>query len=200
MISPLVGAGLSMAAPAAGREALKLVDQATQTFANMLSAAADTLQGRPDASQTDSASEAAGTATASGSVSIDSIRTLGKHLAAEFQRRAMGALEAVGIDTSHEFSVRLGSQGEVVVMGEHPDKAFVEQLLNEGDLPEMYRQLAGLQEIAHAYDERPAFRESFDRDPLTAVAAYSQSSHDTFSGVIQLTLSDQGITVDFPAW
>jgi hypothetical protein len=194
MISPLVGAGLSMAAPVAGRAALKLVDQATQTFASMLGAAADTLSNQtPDQAQ--AAPAASGT-----SVSIDSIRSLGKHLAADFHRRAIGALEAAGIDTSHEFSLRLGSQNEVIVMGDHPDKQLIEQLLNSDELPELFNRLTGLQEIAQAYDERPAFRESFGRDPLAAVAAYAQSSHDSFAGVVQLTLSGQGISVDFPTW
>jgi hypothetical protein len=194
MISPLVGAGLSMAAPAAGREALKLVDQATQTFANMFSAAADAIGAKPASGAADSA-EPVGKP-----VSIESIRTLGKHLAGEFHRRAIGALESAGIDTSHEISLRLGSQSEIVVMGGHPDKQLIEQLLNSGELPPLFSHLAGLQEITHAYDERQSFRESFSRDPLAAVASYSRTTHDAIAGVIQLTLSGEGITVDFPSW
>lgn len=192
MISPLVGAGLSMAAPAAGRAALTLVDQATQTFANMFAAAADTLGDPSAAVDTDSAEPVAN------SVSIESIRTLGKHLTADFHRRAVGVLESAGIDTSHELSLRLGSEGEIVVLGDHPDKQLVEQLLNADELAPLFSQLTGLQEIAHAYDEQQSFRESFGRDPLAAVASHAH--HDTFAGVIQVTLSDQGIAVDFPAW
>lgn len=196
MISPMVGVGLSMAAPAAGREALKLIDQATQTFASMLNAAADTF-GAQDQATVDATPEAVSSGS---SVSIESIRTLGKHLAAEFHRRAMGVLESAGVDTSHEFSLRMGSQGEVIVMGDHPDKQLVEQILNSDELPQLYNRVTGLQEISHAYDERISFRESFGRDPLAAVASYAQSTQDSLAGVIQLTLSDQGVTVDYPTW
>ncbi|MCG8583388.1 MAG: hypothetical protein MI757_01585 [Pirellulales bacterium] len=195
MISPIVGAGISIAAPAAGREALKLIDQATQTFASMLGAAADSLS-----SQEATTPDAPTIETSGSSVSIDSIRTLGKHLAAELHRRAMSGLEAAGVDTSREFSLRLGSHSEIIVMGDHPDKDLIEQVLNTEELSQLYTRVTGLQEIVHAYDERDSFRESFGRDPLAAVASYAQSPHDSLAGVIQLTLSDEAITVDFPAW
>ena len=184
-----------MAAPAAGRAALKLVDQATQTFASMFAAAADTLGTEP-ASDVRESSEA----TADTAVSIESIRMLGKQLSGEFHRRAIAALEAAGIDTSHGFSLRMGSQSEIVVMGDHSDKQQIEQVLNGSELPPLFSHLVGLHEIAHAYDERQSFRESFSRDPLAAVASYANSTHDTVAGVIQLTISDEKVTVDFPSW
>jgi hypothetical protein len=198
MISPIVGAGLSIAAPLAGRQAMQLVDQATATFAQLLGAAADTLQsntqGAPSSEPTTAAS------SSGSSVSIESIRTLGKHLAADFHRRAMTQLEDAGIDTTIDFSLRLGSQGEVIVMGDHPDKQLIEQILNSSDLGELFGQLSGLYEISNAYDEQSSFREAFARNPVAAVADYTQSSHDRLAGVLQLTLNDEGVSVDFPAW
>ena len=194
MISPIVGAGLSLVAPVAGRQAMMLVDQATATFAQMLGAAADTLQSQTHSEATTAESSSGPT------VSIASIRTLGKNLAADFHRRAITQLEDAGIDTTIDFSLRLGSQGEVIVMGDHPDKQRIEQILNSGDLGELFSQFAGLYEIAHAYDEQSSFRESFTRNPLAAVAEYTHTAHDRLPSVLQLTLNDEGIAVDFPAW
>ena len=198
MISPIVGTALSLAVPTAGRQALALVDQATATFAELLGAAADTLQSSTTAAHGE---EVTTPEPSSGhSVSIESIRTLGKHLAADYHRRAISQLEAAGVDITHEFSLRLGSHGEAIVIGDHPDKELIEQVLNSDEFSELFSQLAGLQEIAHAYDERSAFREAFTRNPLAAVAEYSQSGHDNLTGVLQLTLDNEGIVVEFPAW
>ncbi len=194
MISPIVGAGLSLVVPLAGRQAMKLVDQTTATFAHMLGAAANTLQ-------PPTTNEAAPAKSSSGSsVNIESIRTLGKNLAAEFHHRAITMLEDAGVDTTQDFSLRLGSQGEVIVMGDHPDKQMIEQILNGNDLGELFNQFSGLYEISRAYDEQASFRESFLRNPLAAIAEFSQSTYERLSGVLQLTLNDEGTAVEFPTW
>ncbi len=147
------------------------------TFAQAL-AQASANASEPAATPTPIARKLAGSlfgdAAADGIITGDEMRAARDEAKAAYQRRFGAAIAAQAIDTSVPLKLQSDALGRVVVVGDHPDKARIEQLFAEdGELNNAFKKASSLARMVAAFEEVLPFHEAYAKDPKAAVAQYA---------------------------
>jgi Mg2+ and Co2+ transporter CorA len=100
---------------------------------------------------------------------VNNIEEITKEYKAELKRE----LKAQGVDMDTEFKLSTGSDGSVYVVGDHPDKAKIEQYFK--DNPEMRDRFVEIEvhtKLKKAIELHMEFVKEYEKDPEAAVAKY----------------------------
>ena len=94
-------------------------------------------------------------------------------VAEEFQTELKLALRNQGIDLDTPIELSTASDGSVYVVGDHPDKAAIEQYFRDNpDMRDRFEEIQALAEIKAALKLHIEFSEAYEKDPVAAVAKY----------------------------
>jgi hypothetical protein len=103
-----------------------------------------------------------------------------------------------GIDTSQEAVLQSDMNGKVIVAGNHPDKARIEELFaNDPGLTNRFHEVDALASVIRAGREASQFQKEYAVDPEAAVAKYSYLFSGSYSPAFNLGLSDSGLSIFF---
>jgi hypothetical protein len=139
-----------------------------------------------------------GDAAADGIITGDEMRAARDEAKAEYQRRFSAAIAAQAIDTSVPLSLQSDAMGRVVVVGDHPDKARIEQLFAEdGELNNAFKKASSLARMVAAFEEALPFHAAYDKDPQAAVAQYSYLFNTTTQLTMEHRWGSEGLDVLF---
>jgi hypothetical protein len=141
-----------------------------------------------------------GEAAADGVITGEEMRAARDEAKAEYQRRFSAAIAAQAIDTSVPLKLQSDAMGRVVVVGDHPDKARIEQLFAEdGELNNAFKKASSLAHMVAAFEEALPFHEAYDKDPQAAVAQYSYLFNTTTQLTMEHRWGPEGMEVLFNA-
>lgn len=99
---------------------------------------------------------------------------------ADYRRRLSAAIADQGIDTSVPVKLQSDREGRIRVVGDHPDKARIEQLfVDDPALRNAYQRMASIAHMLSTVEETVAFQAAYARDPKAAVAQYSHLFNTT---------------------
>ena len=127
---------------------------------------------------------------------------------AAYRNRLQEVLSANGIDPSQPLGLTSDAQGQVRVVGDHPDKARIEALFAEdATLTQAFHRASSIANmLAHA-EEAIAFHQAYDQDPQAAVARYAYLFNTSLSTTMTHRWGADGLELDFaservfrPAW
>lgn len=169
---------LGMAAPAAIGTAGNLVDRAmhrvAEPFATVMHAIAGTLSSDPSVA-----------IESSGNIS-DKLQSLQAQLATEIEQ----TLVAAGVDLSEPIALRLGeADGQLEVVGEHPQKALIEAALaDRRELPGSFAEVLALHQWLSSGGEG-------DGGEAIHIAEFGQRLHGTPTAL--LVVNDDGAALEF---
>jgi hypothetical protein len=133
-----------------------------------------------------------------GVITGDEMRMARNEAKAEYQKRLTAALAGEDIDTSQPLRLQTDTMGRVVVLGDHPDKARIEQIFAEdGELANKFRETVSLTAmLAHA-EEAIAFQQAYAKDEKAAVAQYSYLFNTTTQVTMEHRWGANGLDVLF---
>jgi len=78
------------------------------------------------------------------------------------------------IDMSKEIRLGTDSNGRVIVINNHPDKAKIEKIFEErGDLSNIFRKISSLDGLVKRSNVFSAFQQAYSKNPKAAVAQFS---------------------------
>ncbi len=117
---------LPLAAPAIG----SLASDTVETIADGLSFAQVLLQPRAKADE-QVATDTKFVSVNDSDAALRSVRGTTEEVLKHFREAILGKLKEAGIDTSHPIRLRGDGQGGVIVDGDHPQRAAIEQIIRE---------------------------------------------------------------------
>jgi hypothetical protein len=120
---------------------------------------------------------------------LASFQTAADRLRSDVQSKISELFKENGIDTSKEINLQLGSDGQVTVSNDNPQKAQIEQLFKDNpSLRAEYAQFTAISEIAAAGREAQTFQAAYAQDPSSAVAKYSYLFDSDNKGTLSLSI------------
>jgi hypothetical protein len=124
---------------------------------------------------------------------IDNLQEAADQAFAKVQSKLNKLFKQYGIDTSKEIKLQVGSDGQVIVANDHPQKKQIEQLFKDDPtLRDDFVKFSVLSETIAASQESLAFQEAYAKDPVAAVAKYSYLFDANNKGVLSMSiLSDK---------
>lgn len=141
-----------------------------------------------------------GEAAADGVITGAEMRAARDEAAAEYQRRFRTATMAQGIAPSAPLSLKSDAMGRVVVVGDHPDKARIEQLFADDDmLSNAFRKANSLAHLMAASEAAMPFHAAYERDPKAAVAQYAHLFNTTLAMTVKHRWGPDGLDVSYDA-
>jgi len=132
-----------------------------------------------------------------GNIHLEDIRDAYKQRMAAFQANLSRALREEGIDRSPAFSLQTDQEGRIRVSGDRPDLDRLQQLFDER--PGMSREfsaLSGAGSFLRAADRSLEFQAAYTKDPVAAVALFSDLFDDRDS-IFTLQVSEEGMNEMF---
>jgi hypothetical protein len=125
----------------------------------------------------------------SDAATLDSFQKAADRLRADIQAKLSELFKEKGIDTSKEIDLQMGSDGQVIVANDNPQKAQIEQLFKDNpSLREEYAQFTAISEVAAAGREAQAFQTAYAKDPTSAVVKYSYLFDSNSKGTLSLSI------------
>lgn len=107
-------------------------------------------------------------------ISSEAIASATRKLETSVSERVRRLLDGNGISTEPPVQLYVKQNGHIGVMGDHPDKAKIERLMDENpDLSNRFRQLSAQSSLLRAIEEASEFRKAYEIDQRAAVAKYS---------------------------
>lgn len=117
---------------------------------------------------------------ADGVITGDEMRMELADAKADYRQRLTAALAAQGIDSSAPLRLQSDTAGRVVVVGDHPDKARIEQLFaSDGPLTNAFHRVSSMASMLSHAEEAVAFQAAYRQDPKAAVAQYAHLFNTT---------------------
>lgn len=111
---------------------------------------------------------------ADGVITGDEMRLELADARADYMRRLTAAFAAHGLEPSQPLRLTTDTAGMVRVIGEHPEKARVEQVFAEDpQLANAFRRVTSLASLLSRAEESIAFQQAYAQDPVAAVARYA---------------------------
>jgi hypothetical protein len=110
---------------------------------------------------------------------------------ADLQSNIQNLFAKNGIDTSKKVDLQIGSDGQVIVANDHPQKAQIEQLFKDNPkLRDEFAKYSAQSSLFQAAQESIAFQKAYARDPAAAVAQFSYLFNATETPVVSLSLQN----------
>jgi hypothetical protein len=112
--------------------------------------------------------------TGSNTIRLPDLEEAHERMFASMQAKLSALFDKNGIDTSKDVKLQVGYDGSVIVVGDHPQKAQIEQFFKDDpDLRNEFARLQGLTEFIGAARESQAFQAAYAKDPYAAIAQFS---------------------------
>lgn len=130
-----------------------------------------------------------GQASLDGVIQMEELTALQQETQSSVESRLRSLFAEHGIDTSQEIRLEVASDGRLIVAGDHPQKAQIEELVNaDASLRNDFVKLASLTSILAAAQEAAPFHEAYANDPYAAVAQYSYLFDSTSKASVCLSI------------
>jgi hypothetical protein len=125
----------------------------------------------------------------SDAATLNSFQTAADRLRADLQAKLSELFKEKGIDTSKEIDLQVGSDGQVIVANDNPQKAQIEKLFKDNpSLRDEFVQFTAVSELVAAGRESQAFQEAYAQDPVTATTKYSYLFNSDNKGTLSLSI------------
>jgi hypothetical protein len=126
-----------------------------------------------------------------GANTIDGMQASADDAFASVQSKLRTLFQENGIDSSQEIKLQVGSDGNVIVANDHPQKAEIEQLFKDDpSLRDEYVKFTAMSELAASAREAIAFQAAYANDPTAAVAKYSYLFDNQGKSTLSLSILD----------
>jgi hypothetical protein len=111
--------------------------------------------------------------TSDGVITLDELQEAQNRIHDALSQKLGSALRKAGIDTSREIRLQVASDGSVVVVNDHPQKAEIEKLFTDDpQLRNQYVEYTSISETISAINEGMAFQRAYAKNPQAAVEQY----------------------------
>lgn len=128
-----------------------------------------------------------------GNIHLEDIRAAYQKRMTAFQADLSRMLSEAGIDRSEPFSLQINPEGRIQVTGDRDDLSAIQQLFDEN--PDLSRELAALSgtgSFLKAADRSIEFQAAYAKDPVAAVARFSEL-FDNRNSIFTLEISEDSM-------
>ena len=109
-----------------------------------------------------------------GNIDIGEIRADVTENLAAFEEEVNSFFADAGIDTTRRIELLCGSDGKIIVSGEHPDKEKIQSFFEQNpELANRFRRISANSALLEAAEDAVDFRKAYSIDPEAAVSEFA---------------------------